>query len=74
MISITIKNFKSAFCRICILTLVVALVFWGVPKFYNAMAEGEKDVDDLRELTEPLRVQANPNVNDVSAWFNSIDK
>lgn len=73
MITVTVKNLKSGFGRICFLVIVVIALFWGVPKFYGVLAEGSSEGDDLKELTEPLRVEAVPNPSNLSAWFNYID-
>lgn len=73
MITLTIKNFKTVFSRLCLLVIVVIALFWGVPKFYGVLAEGSSEGDDLKELTEPLRVEATPDPSNLSAWFNYID-
>lgn len=72
MISLTIRNFKRGFGRLCLLAIVLSVLFWGVPKFYGVLAEGSGE-DDLKELTEPLRVEAVPDPSNLSAWFNYID-
>ncbi len=72
MITLMVKNLKSGLCRLCILVVALLMLFWGVPEFYGALA-GDNEGDDLKELTEPLRVEAVPDPSNLSAWFNYID-